>query len=128
MVTNGRFSAQARDNLGALWKVTLRARGSAQLTRDGELAAELGWSRVYAAIAEGEPARATARWIVEALARRAHGMLPDALVAELEEQAAQWLRMSADELVPRFVRGRALPSSESLLVAVPIAGATRRAA
>ena len=114
------FKAEVRDNIGAVWKIALRPHGPAVLARDGELAAEVPWGAVYAAIADADSPEAAARWVVASLARRAQGLLPRQLVAPLEAEAARWLRMNADRLVPAFARGRFEPANESLLVAAPV--------
>ena len=114
------FKAEVRDNIGEVWKIALRPHGPAVLTRDGELAAEMPWGAVYAAIADADSPDGAAHWIVQTLARRAHGMLPRQLLAPLESEATRWLRMNADRLVPAFARARLEPANEALLVASPV--------
>ena len=121
----GNFKAEVRDNVGAAWKVALRPHGPAALTRDGELAAEVSWGAVYAAIADADTPDAAARWIVASLAQRARNTLPRQLMAPLEAEVARWLRMNAERLVPTFARARREPANEALLIATP---APRRAA
>ena len=119
------FKAEVRDNIGEVWRIALRPHGPAVLTRDGELAAEMSWGAVYAAIADADAPDAAARWIVQSLARRAHGLLPRQLVAPLEAETARWLLMNAERLVPSFARAAREPANDAWLVAAPV---PRRAA